>query len=112
MFFSRAQRLRFYKWLKGWAADKERKADLENRFSTLCCPHCNTWDSNMPNRRWEGMNANTPTMQHDQFKCGQCGQWSTWLDAGIIRVLDDPAFPDKRPKMVEVKPKNDKGISA
>ena len=107
-----AIRKRFYKWLKSWAERGERKVIGERRYSSQCCPHCKTWDSNMPDNCWADMKANTPTMQHDQLKCGKCGQWTTWFDAGIIRVLDDPAFPDNRPKRVDGKPTYDKGNTA
>lgn len=86
--------LRFYTWLKHWATRKEKEVCQQHNISGfLKCPRCNTWDANMPNHAWADMQPNTPTMQHDRFKCGKCLQWTTFLDLGIVRTVDDPDFP-------------------
>uniref|UniRef100_A0AB39CE97 HNH endonuclease n=1 Tax=Pseudomonas phage HRDY3 TaxID=3236930 RepID=A0AB39CE97_9VIRU len=99
----KSRRLRFFTWLKHWAAKKEREAVRHglHMWGDLKCPHCNTWGFNMPNHQWADKEANTPTLNHDRYKCGQCGQWSTWMDFGPLLQLDDPAFPDQRVRDVK-----------
>jgi len=99
----KSRRLRFFTWLKHWAAKQERDAYHAGMrmWGDLKCPHCNTWGSNMPNNCWAAEERNVPTMHHDRYKCGQCGQWTTWLDLGMAIKLDDPAFPDQRVRDVK-----------
>lgn len=98
-------RLRFYTWLKKWAAENEREAVRAAlpMSGDLKCPHCNTWGFNMPNHKWADAQKNTPTENHDRYKCGQCGQWTTWFDTGMFLKLDDPAFPNERVRDVNGK---------
>ena len=74
--------------IKLFAEKRERKHWLETRFSDQKCPHCNTWQGNCGG--WREIQNNVPDEMHDRLRCGKCGQWSTWFDAGMLMVLTDP----------------------
>ena len=78
--------------IKQFAERKEREHWLETRYSDQKCPHCETWQGNCGG--WREMQGNTPDQMYDRLRCGKCGQWSTWFDAGMLMVLVDPA-PEK-----------------
>lgn len=79
--------IKFWRRVKNYALKKEREC-ARVRHMDLKCPWCETWCSET-----DGVAdfiANDPDMQHDKTQCKKCGQWSTWFDAGMVRILTSP----------------------
>lgn len=84
----------FWKWVKEYAAKKERKYWIKTNHNDQKCPHCNTWQGNCGG--WADIKPYDLDECHDKLKCGQCGQWSTWFCGAPVMILVDPKKCDNK----------------
>lgn len=77
--------MRFWTWLRDFAADRLHEAYLRRYKHARKCPICNVWTSQ------HGGAKNYRIGQWDDYiQCAQCDGWSRWEMRGMMPVALSP----------------------